>query len=78
MVLPSTEPSRRDRAREALLSWFRTNDNGYPWGWTHDPYAVLVSEIMLQQTQASRVADAFPAFKERFPDVRFSATREHT
>jgi A/G-specific adenine glycosylase len=40
----------------------------------HDPYAVLVSEIMLQQTQASRVAEAFPAFMQRFPDVRTLAT----
>ncbi len=70
MALPSNEPSRRDRAREALLAWFRANDPGYPWRRMHDPYAVLVSEIMLQQTQASRVAEAFPAFMQRFPDVR--------
>jgi A/G-specific adenine glycosylase len=36
----------------------------------HDPFAVLVSEIMLQQTQASRVAEAFSGFMRRFPDVR--------
>ncbi|MGZ8650735.1 MAG: A/G-specific adenine glycosylase [Actinomycetota bacterium] len=69
MALPSNEPSRRHRAREALFSWFRANDPGYPWRRTHDPYAVLVSEVMLQQTQASRVAEAFPVFIERFPDV---------
>ncbi len=70
MALPSNEPSRRDRAREALLAWFRANDPGYPWRRMHDPFAVLVSEVMLQQTQASRVAEAFPAFMQRFPDVR--------
>ena len=67
MALPSNEPSRRDRAREALLAWFRANDPGYPWRWTHDPFAVLVSEIMLQQTQASRVVEAFPAFMQIVP-----------
>ena len=50
--------------------WFRANGPAYPWRRTEDdPYAVLVSEIMLQQTQASRVADAFPRFMQRFPDV---------
>jgi A/G-specific adenine glycosylase len=57
--------------QRSLLAWFRTNAPGYPWRKTErDPYAVLVSEVMLQQTQASRVADAFPVFMERFPDVR--------
>ncbi len=59
------------------MSRFRANDLGYPWRRTRDPYAVLVSEVMLQQTQASRVADAFPVFMERFPDLASlaSATR---
>lgn len=68
MVPLPNEPSRRRRAREALLSWFRANDPGYPWRRARDAYAVLVSEVMLQQTQASRVAEAFPAFTQRFPD----------
>jgi A/G-specific adenine glycosylase len=69
MVLPSNEPNDTDRNREALLSWYRANDPGYPWRRSRDPYAVLVAEIMLQQTQASRVAEAFPRFLGRFPDV---------
>jgi len=61
----------RDEQQRSLLAWFRTNGPEYPWRRTErDPYAVLVSEVMLQQTQASRVAEAFPAFLERFPDVR--------
>ena len=52
------------------MAWFLANDPGYPWRGLHDPFAVLVSEIMLQQTQASRVAEAFPGFMRRFPDVR--------
>lgn len=70
MVPPPVEPSRRARAQEALLAWFRANGPAYPWRRTEDdPYAVLVSEIMLQQTQVGRVIQAFPAFLERFPDV---------
>ncbi len=50
--------------------WFRANGPAYPWRrLEHDPYAVLVSEIMLQQTQAGRANEAFPTFLERFPDV---------
>ena len=67
---PRREPSRRDAAREALLVWFRANGPDYPWRRREDdPYAVLISEVMLQQTQAARVAEAFPVFMDRFPDV---------
>ncbi len=59
-----------EAAREALLAWFRTEGPRYPWRETRDPYAVLVSEFMLQQTQAARVAVALPRFLRRFPDVR--------
>jgi A/G-specific adenine glycosylase len=61
----------RPDPQQSLLAWFRTNGPAYPWRRTErDPYAVFVSEVMLQQTQASRVAEAFPAFMQRFPDVR--------
>lgn len=53
-----------------MLDWFAANGSDYPWRHREDdPYAVWVSEVMLQQTQASRVAIAFPAFMRRFPDV---------
>src|SRR5436190_17473945 len=55
--------------RAALLEWYRPRRSSYPWRARRDPYAVLVSEVMLQQTQASRVAAVFPAFVERFPTV---------
>jgi A/G-specific adenine glycosylase len=55
----------------ALLAWYRPRPHDYPWRSAHpDPYAVLVSEVMLQQTQAARVAPAYRSFLERFPDVR--------
>ena len=57
--------------RAALLAWYRPRPHDYPWRSARpDPYAVLVSEVMLQQTQAARVAPAYVSFLARFPDVR--------
>lgn len=55
------------RIRRSLLDWYAAAHRDFPWRETSDPYAVLVSEVMLQQTQASRVAERFPAFLARFP-----------
>jgi A/G-specific adenine glycosylase len=51
----------------ALLGWYRLNRRDLPWRRTTDPWAILVSEVMLQQTQAGRVADRYPAFLIRYP-----------
>jgi len=51
----------------ALLSWYRASARSLPWRATRDPYAVLVSELMLQQTQVSRVLPKYAEFLERFP-----------
>lgn len=51
-----------------LLEWFDREGRRLPWRETRDPYAILVSEIMLQQTQVSRVVPYFRAWLERFPD----------
>jgi A/G-specific adenine glycosylase len=64
------QPSPEAAERKILLDWYRARSNGYPWRRTADPYAVLVSEVMLQQTQASRVAPVFETFLVRFPSVR--------
>lgn len=53
--------------RSALLAWYARDHREFPWRATREPYAVLVSEVMLQQTQAARVADRFTRFLERFP-----------
>ncbi len=53
-----------------LLDWYGARARDLPWRRTRDPYRILVSEIMLQQTQASRAAVAFTAFTSRFPTVR--------
>ena len=53
--------------RHAVLAWYAAGHRDLPWRGTTDPYAILVSEVMLQQTQASRVAERFPRFMARFP-----------
>ena len=53
--------------RSRVLSWYRREHRDFPWRHTSEPYAVLVSEVMLQQTQASRVAGRFPRFMAQFP-----------
>lgn len=56
--------------RKAILRWYRANGRDLPWRRTTDPYAVLVSEIMLQQTQVDRVEPRFRRFLRRFPTFR--------
>jgi len=53
--------------RELLLDWYAEHRRELPWRRTRDPYAILVSEVMLQQTQASRVAPRWVAWLERWP-----------
>jgi A/G-specific adenine glycosylase len=62
--------TRPDRIRAALLRWYEPRSTLYPWRVVPDPYRVLVSEVMLQQTQAARVAPEFERFVALFPDVR--------
>ncbi len=54
---------------ERLLAWFATNGRDLPWRRTRDPYAILVSEVMLQQTQVERVTSRYLAWLERWPSV---------
>ncbi len=53
----------------ALLAWFRENGRDLPWRRTNNPYAILVSEIMLQQTQVERVIPRYERWLERWPTV---------
>ncbi len=63
--------------RRALLAWFRRNRRDLPWRRTRDPYAIWLSEIMLQQTRVETVIDYFTRFLERFPTVdSLAAARE--
>ncbi|HKX47565.1 MAG TPA: A/G-specific adenine glycosylase [Gaiellaceae bacterium] len=52
-----------------LLAWYRTSARDLPWRRTRDPYAILVSEVMLQQTQVERVVPRYLAWLERWPTV---------
>lgn len=61
--------ARLKRIQQALHDWFRANSRDLPWRHTRDPYRVLVSEIMLQQTQVDRVLPKYHAFMERFPTL---------
>jgi len=61
-----------DRAagfRRRLTAWYRRAARDLPWRHTRDPYAVMVSEFMLQQTQVSRVLGFYPRFLARYPTV---------
>ncbi|HEX4525899.1 MAG TPA: hypothetical protein VH108_04085 [Gaiellaceae bacterium] len=55
--------------RELLLAWYQANGRDLPWRHTKDPYAILVSEVMLQQTQVERVIPRWHAWLERWPTV---------
>lgn len=54
----------------ALLAWYRRFGRDLPWRRTHDPYAILVSEVMLQQTQVERIVPRYLAWLERWPSAK--------
>src|SRR5437870_10899582 len=56
-------------ARAAILAWFDQHGRALLFRATRDPYAILVSEIMAQQTQISRVVEAWARFLARFPTI---------
>jgi len=65
-----TDDSRLAAFRADVWAHFRANRREMPWRDVDDPYAVLVSEVMLQQTQVARVLPAYERWMEAFPDVR--------
>jgi A/G-specific adenine glycosylase len=60
--------------QDALLAWFRANGRDLPWRRTRDPYAILVSEVMLQQTQVERVIPRYLRWLERWPSAAAAAS----
>ena len=66
---PRLSPARLAALHEKLLGWYATNGRDLPWRHTVDPYAILLSEVMLQQTQVPRVVGRYAAFLERFPTL---------
>jgi A/G-specific adenine glycosylase len=61
--------ARVEPVEEQLLAWFETNRRELPWRKTTDPYAILVSEVMAQQTQVERVIPRWTRWLERWPTV---------
>ena len=55
------------RVEELLLAWYDASGRDLPWRSTRDPYAILVSEVMLQQTQVDRVVPRYERWLERWP-----------
>src|SRR5688500_3749841 len=66
----SLDPEPVAAAQQRVLSWYARHGRDLPWRRTRDPYAVLVSEVMLQQTQVERVIPYWHAWLARFPTLR--------
>ena len=66
---PAIPPEIRSRFGRSLRAWYRANHRDLPWRRTRDPYRVLVSELMLQQTQVSRVLLKYHEFLGQYPTL---------
>jgi A/G-specific adenine glycosylase len=66
-------PLDRRRFRQRLLTWYRRHGRDLPWRKTDDPYHILVSEIMLQQTQVDRVLPKYAEWLEKYPSLHVLA-----
>lgn len=73
---PPFSPDRKARLHNALLTWFEQHRRPLPWRTDYAPYAVWISEIMLQQTQMERGVSYFQAWMERFPTIADLACAE--
>jgi A/G-specific adenine glycosylase len=62
-------PASRQRFRRALLAWYKVHGRDLPWRRTADPYHILVSEIMLQQTQVDRVVPKYHEWLDKYPSL---------
>jgi A/G-specific adenine glycosylase len=61
------EPASRQWFRRKLLGWYRQHGRDLPWRQTRDPYRILVSEVMLQQTQVDRVLPKYQEWLDKYP-----------
>ncbi len=69
MQLPRWETETAARMRRQLLGWYEVSQRDLPWRRSRDPYAIWVSEIMLQQTRVAVVVERYKVFMERFPTL---------
>lgn len=72
-ALPLPSPSQRQRFRRNLLAWYRRHGRDLPWRKTDDPYHILVSEIMLQQTPVDRVLPKYHEWLGKYPTMEVLA-----
>ena len=70
MSPPLPPAAARQRFRRRLLAWYRAHGRDLPWRQTDDPYHILVSEIMLQQTQVDRVLPKYHEWLQKFPSLQ--------
>ncbi len=70
--LPPT--AARQRFRRRLLAWYKANGRDLPWRNTDDPYHILVSEVMLQQTQVDRVLPKYHEWLDKYPSLEALAS----
>ena len=73
---PLPAPADRRRFRRRLLEWYRRNGRDLPWRQTTDPYHILVSEVMLQQTQVDRVLPKYAEWLTKYPTLEALATAD--
>jgi A/G-specific adenine glycosylase len=66
-------PAHRRRFRQRLLTWYGRHGRDLPWRKTDDPYHILVSEIMLQQTQVDRVLPKYAEWLDKYPSMEVLA-----
>ena len=70
---PIPAPPDRRRFRQRLLTWYRRHGRDLPWRKTSDPYHILVSEVMLQQTQVDRVLPKYAEWLDKYPSMHVLA-----
>ena len=70
------EPAARQRFRRNLLAWYRRHGRTLPWRTTDSPYHILVSEIMLQQTQVDRVLPKYHEWLDKYPSFEALASAD--
>ena len=75
---PDTHPAWVEAVRQRLVSWYETAARPLPWRETHDPYRILVSEMMLVQTTVAAVIPFYARFLDRFPTVERLAEAEES
>ena len=62
-------PQRIRLFQQRIYAYYQKNKRALPWRRTHDPYKIILSELMLQQTQVKRVIEKYRAFLRRFPSI---------